>query len=125
MVRYEGTLDRIFGALADPTRRAIVARLAKGEANVGALAAPFAMSWPAVSKHLRVLEAAGLLRRERTGRSHRCRLDPAPIIAALRWLEEHRRFWNESLARLDAILAETTGDSDRVTTRPRRHPNSR
>ena len=73
----------MFEALAEPTRQANVARLAKGEANVGALAAPFAMAWPAVSKHLRRLEAAGLLRGERSGQSHRCRLDPAPIIAAV------------------------------------------
>ncbi len=120
MVKYESALDRTFAALADPTRRAILARLAEGEANVGELAAPFAMSWPAVSKHLRVLETAGLVRRARQGRTHRCRLDPAPMIVARRWLEEHRRFWDESFARLDAVLAETTGERKHAANRRRR-----
>ena len=125
MVRYESALDRTFAALADSTRRAILARLAVGEANVGTLAAPFAMSWPAVSKHLRVLEAAGLVRRARQGRNHRCRLDPAPMMVARRWLDEHRRFWDESFARLDAVLAETTGEFDYASTRPPRRRKRR
>lgn len=93
-------LDRTFAALADPTRRAILARLALGEASVGALAAPFRMSLPAVSKHLKVLEGAGLLLREKRGREHRCRLDPAPLHQGRAWLDEVRQFWE---ARLDAL----------------------
>lgn len=122
--QYRG-LDRTFRALADPTRRAILARLARGETSVGELAAPMPMSWPAVSKHLRVLEAAGLVRRARRGRIHRCRLDPSPMIVAQRWLEEHRRFWNESFARLDAILAHSAGGLAHAIDRPRRRSRRR
>jgi DNA-binding transcriptional ArsR family regulator len=94
------TLDMAFAALADPTRRAILARLALGEASVGELAAPFAMSLPGVSKHLRVLEGAGLIVRRREGRVHRCRLDPAPMRRAQAWISQCRRFWE---GRLDAL----------------------
>lgn len=93
-------LDRTFAALADPTRRAILARLALGEASVGALAAPFRLSLPAVSKHLKVLESAGLLLREKHGREHRCRLDLTPLREGRAWLEEIRLFWE---AHLDAL----------------------
>ena len=96
------TLNAAFQAMADPTRRAILARLASGEATAGELAAPFSMSRPAVSKHLKVLERAGLLVRRRDGRIHRCRLNPAPMQQAVDWIEAHRRFWEarlESLAR--------------------------
>lgn len=93
-------LNAAFHAMADPTRRAILARLASGEATAGELAAPFEMSLPAVSKHLKVLEGAGLLIRRRDGRVHRCRLDPAPMKQAVDWIETHRRFWE---ARLDAL----------------------
>ncbi len=107
-------LSAAFQAMADPTRRAILARLATGEATAGELAAPFEMSLPAVSKHLKVLENAGLLIREREGRVHRCRLDPAPMKQAVDWIEMHRRFWEarfDSLARyLDEMKTET-GDS--------------
>ena len=94
------TLDRTFAALADPTRRAILARLALGEANVSELAAPFRMSLPAVSKHLKVLESAGLLLREKRGREYRCQLDPTPLQVGRAWLDEVRQFWD---ARLDAL----------------------
>ncbi len=93
-------LDRTFAALADPTRRAILARLALGEASVGELAAPFLMSLPAVSKHLKVLESAGLLLREKRGREHRCQLDPKALQQGQIWLDELKAFWE---ARLDAL----------------------
>ncbi len=93
-------LSAVFHAMADPTRRAILARLAAGEATAGELAAPFEMSLPAVSKHLKVLENAGLLVRRREGRVHRCQLDPAPMKRAVDWIEVHRRFWE---ARLDSL----------------------
>lgn len=97
-------LDATFAALADPTRRAILARLARGEASVTALAAPFRMSLPAVSKHLRVLERAGLLARSREGRVHRLRLEAAPLRAAEEWIASYRRFWEQSFDRLDEYL---------------------
>lgn len=99
MVKSE-TLDDVFAALSDPTRRAIVSRLARGEATVGELAAPFPMSLPAVSKHLGVLERAGLVHRERRGRSQYCRLSPRNLSAAAGWLDRHRRFWTTQLAAL-------------------------
>ena len=101
MVKYsDRQLDGVFAALADPTRRAILARLAQGEASVGDLAAPFAMSLPAVSKHLGVLERAGLLAREKDGRVRRCRLEPAPLEGAADWIDAYRRFWT---GRFDAL----------------------
>jgi DNA-binding transcriptional ArsR family regulator len=97
-------LDAVFGALADPTRRAIVARLAEGPAKVTDLAAPFAMSLPAVSKHLKVLERAGLLARDRQGRVHHCRLDPARFDEAQAWIEQTRAFWEDRLDDLERYL---------------------
>jgi DNA-binding transcriptional ArsR family regulator len=97
-------LDRTFGALADPTRRAILARLAVGEASVTELAAPFSMSLPAVSKHLKVLERAGLISRERRAQWRPCKLEAAPLQEASDWLEEYRRQWEERLDRLDVYL---------------------
>jgi DNA-binding transcriptional ArsR family regulator len=99
-------LDSTFAALADPTRRAILSRLAGGEASVTSLAAPFRMSLPAVSKHLRVLERAGLVARSREGRVHRLRLEAAPLREAEAWIGRYRRFWEESLGRLDDYLQE-------------------
>jgi DNA-binding transcriptional ArsR family regulator len=90
-------LDAVFGALADPTRRAILVRLARGPATIGELAEPFAMTLPAVSKHLRVLERAGLLRREREGWYHHCRLEAAPLDAALAFITRYRSFWQSTL----------------------------
>ena len=101
------TLDQLsttFSALADPTRRAILARLAAGEASVTELAEPFAMSLPAVSRHLKVLERAGLIARSRTAQWRPCRLAPAPLKAASEWLEGYRRFWDESLDNLAGYL---------------------
>ena len=107
MVKYEtGPLDRTFAALADPTRRRILANLAEGERCVTDLAKPHQMSLPAVSKHLRVLEKAGLIRRHRDGRVHRLKLDAAPMQGAQQWIEEYRRFWEESLDRLEEYLKE-------------------
>jgi len=99
-------LDTVYSALGDPTRRAILTRLADREYTVGELAEPFAVSRPAISKHLRVLERAGLVRRTRQGRLSRCRLEPKPLAAAAGWLEHYRRFWEERLERLDAFLHE-------------------
>src|SRR6202790_1025323 len=90
------TLSATFGALADPTRRAILARLSLGEASVTELAEPFAMSLPGVSKHLKVLERAGLIARSREAQWRPCRLAPEPLKDATDWLEEFRRFWDES-----------------------------
>lgn len=97
-------LTATFAALSDPTRRAVLERLSAGEATVGELARPLRMSLPAVSKHLRVLERAGLLRRRREGRRHVIRLDPAPMSAAAEWLEHYRRFWEGSFDRLAEYL---------------------
>jgi DNA-binding transcriptional ArsR family regulator len=103
------TLDITFSALADPTRRAILARLASGEASVTELAGPFAMSLPAVSKHLKVLERAGLIARSREKQWRPCRLEAGPLKDADDWLQSYRRFWEESLDRLDAYLREVQG----------------
>lgn len=97
-------LSRTFAALADPTRRALLARLSAGEMSVTELAAPFDMSLPAVSKHLRVLERTGLIERSRAAQWRPCRLQAAPLKEAASWLEDYRRFWEESFDRLDAYL---------------------
>ncbi len=99
-------LNRTFSALADPTRRRILEHLAHGERCVTDLARPYSMSLPAVSKHLRVLENAGLIRRRRHGRVHSLKLEAAPMKQASRWIEEYRRFWEGSLDRLDDYLKE-------------------
>jgi DNA-binding transcriptional ArsR family regulator len=100
----DGQLDAAFGALAHPIRRGIVARLAGGDATVAELARPYRVSAPAISKHLHILEEAGLMSRRRDGRVHRCRLVPTRMQEAERWLEHHRRFWEQSLDRLEAYL---------------------
>jgi len=97
-------LDDTFSALADPTRRAILARLALGEASVKDLVAPFQLSQPAISKHLRVLERAGLISRGRAAQTRPCRLEAARLKEAADWIGEYRRFWTESFARLDSYL---------------------
>jgi DNA-binding transcriptional ArsR family regulator len=99
-------LDSTFAALADPTRRAIVARLASGEASVTELAKPFAMTQPAISKHLKVLERAGLISRGRDAQRRPRRLEAKPLAEATGWLEGYRRFWEGSFQRLDALLDE-------------------
>jgi DNA-binding transcriptional ArsR family regulator len=98
------TLSLTFAALADPTRRAILTRLSAGEATVKELSAPFAMSGPAVSKHLRVLERAGLIARGREAQWRPCRLEAAPLKEVTEWAEGYRRFWDESYERLDEYL---------------------
>lgn len=107
----EQNLDRVFRALADPTRRAILARLAEGEATVGALCEPFPISFAAVSKHLGVLERAGLVTREARGRERVCRMNPAALQNARAWLEYHERFWSERLDALDELVRTTFGES--------------
>jgi DNA-binding transcriptional ArsR family regulator len=112
MVKYSPrTLNRTFAALADPTRRRILAHLAHGDRCVTDLARPHAMSLPAVSKHLRVLEKAGLLRRRRYGRVHEMQLDAKPLQQAAQWVEEYRKFWEGSLDRLAEYLEKTNRQS--------------
>jgi len=103
-------LDATFAALADPTRRAILARLTSGEATVTELAAPFDMTQPAISKHLKVLERAGLISRGRDAQRRPCRLEARPLKTATDWLENYRSHWEESYHRLDALLAELTAE---------------
>src|SRR5687768_9371397 len=99
-------LDATFAALADPTRRAILARLASGDAAVMELAEPFDMSQPAISKHLKVLERAGLISRGRDAQRRPCRIEAQPMKEALEWIERYRQFWEASFQRLDALLDE-------------------
>ena len=99
-------LDATFSALADPTRRAILARLASGAATVNELAEPFAMSQPAISKHLKVLERAGLIARDRDGQRRPSRLEAKRLAEASAWLEQYREFWETSFARLDTVLSD-------------------
>jgi DNA-binding transcriptional ArsR family regulator len=110
-------LDAVFAALADPTRRTILSRLAAGEASVSELAAPFQMSQPAVSKHLKVLERAGLIERDVDKQRRPARLKAEPMAAAVRWLEEFKQFWSSSFEQLDDLLEELK-KADRK--RPRR-----
>jgi DNA-binding transcriptional ArsR family regulator len=106
MVNYaiSTQLDATFAALADPTRRAILARLMAGETSVNELARPFAMTLPAVTKHLKVLERCGLITRGRHAQWRPCRLDAAPLRAAAAWMEQYRRFWDAKIDRLDDYL---------------------
>ncbi len=101
-------LSQLFAALADPTRRAIMARLSKGEATVNELAKPFEISLPAVSKHLKVLEKAGLIERTREAQFRPCRLQAAPLRDAADWIDYYRQYWEESFDRLDAYLKTVT-----------------
>jgi len=103
------TLDATFAALADPTRRAILARLADGEATVTELAAPFDMSQPAISKHLKVLEHAGLISRSRDAQRRPRKLEPRPLADATDWIERYRKIWEANYKRLDAVLQEMKG----------------
>jgi DNA-binding transcriptional ArsR family regulator len=108
-------LDSVFAALADPTRRAILARLAAGEASVTELARPFAMSLPAISKHLKVLERAGLIARGRDAQWRPCRLEAGPLRDAADWMEPYRRFWDESFGRLDEHLIRMKSEKENPT----------
>jgi DNA-binding transcriptional ArsR family regulator len=103
-------LDAVFGALADPTRRAILARLADGDASVGQLAAPFSVSQPAISRHLKVLEGAGLISRTRRSTARLSHLEAAPLRDATEWLARYRQYWEESHDRLDQLLESLKGN---------------
>ncbi|MBC8647579.1 MAG: helix-turn-helix transcriptional regulator [Thermoanaerobaculia bacterium] len=123
MVNYSPSLDATFSALADPTRRAILARLADSEASVGDLAEPFDISLPAISRHLRVLEEAGLLARKREGRVHRCRLEPAAMQVAEEWIARYRSFWEGRLDALERYLSgRTKGKQEETAWPPRTLP---
>jgi DNA-binding transcriptional ArsR family regulator len=113
-------LGATFAALADPTRRAILARLTTGEASVTELAEPFAMSQPAISKHLKVLERAGLISRGRDAQRRPCRLEAVPLGEATAWLDGYREFWEESYQRLDALLEELQAKQKKKTGRTKR-----
>ena len=113
-------LDATFAALADPTRRAILVRLMLGEASVNELAEPFAMSQPAISKHLKVLQSAGLISRGRDAQRRPCRLEAAPLAEATDWLEKYRRFWESTFQRLDALLEELQSKKKRPGRLPKR-----
>jgi DNA-binding transcriptional ArsR family regulator len=115
------SLDATFAALADPTRRAILARLATGEASVAELAAPFAMSQPAISKHLRVLERAGLISQTKDAQRRPRKLEAKPLAEATQYLENYRRHWEANFQRLDALLAEMKS----MKANPRRQPKRR
>jgi len=117
-----GLLDATFAALADPTRRAILARLALGEASVTELAEPFAMSQPAMSKHLKVLEKAGLISRGRDAQKRPCRIEAKPLGQATEWLEKYRKIWEAQFARLDDLLEEMKAHDK---ARPKRKPSKR
>ncbi|MFZ5662767.1 MAG: ArsR/SmtB family transcription factor [Pseudomonadota bacterium] len=115
----DNPLDDLFQALADPTRRAMLGRLARGPLSVGELAAPLAMSLAAASKHIRMLERAGLVQREVQGRTHLCRLDARPLHAGMEWLRHYERFWNARLDQLEAVLREQDAAARNATTRRR------
>jgi DNA-binding transcriptional ArsR family regulator len=108
----EAVLDRAFRALADPSRRSIVARLSRGPASVSELAAPLDMSLPSVVQHIDVLQRSGLLRSEKVGRVRTCRLDPAPMRSVEQWIAQHRAIWEGRLDRLGDILNATYGESE-------------
>ena len=113
-------LDATFAALADPTRRAILARLASGPASVNELAEPFAMTQPAISKHLKVLEHAGLISRDREAQRRPSRLEPKRLAEASAWLQQYREFWEASFGRLDSLLDELQTKKPRRARPPRR-----
>ena len=106
MAATQTQLDLTFAALADPTRRAILARLAEGDASVNELVEPFNMSQPAISKHIKVLEGAGLVERRPAGRTTICRLTPGPLAGAHEWVAFYERFWNQRLDALETLFAE-------------------
>ncbi len=108
-------LNRTFAALADPTRRAILSRLARGQATVNQLAEPFELTQPAISKHLKVLERAGLISRGRAAQTRPCRLEATPLKAVANWLAVYRRLWDDSFDRLDALLDATGSNPTKGT----------
>jgi DNA-binding transcriptional ArsR family regulator len=118
-MKLSASLDATFAALADSTRRAILARLASGEASVMELAKPFSMSQPAISKHLRVLERAGLISRGRDAQRRPRRIEGKPLAAAAAWLEEYRKIWESNFQKLDVLLEELKAqEKKRVTNKP-------
>ncbi len=117
---HTDALSATFAALADPTRRAILARLASGECSVGELAEPFAMSMPAVSKHLSVLESAGLITRRRQAQWRHCRIEAARLAEVAAWAEQYREIWQQRLDRLDSYLGQVQGKGKRHGRQPRR-----
>jgi DNA-binding transcriptional ArsR family regulator len=120
MVEFDSQLDIVFRALSDSTRRGMLARLALGEQSVGELAEPFAMSFAGASKHVKVLEEAGLIRREVRGRTHICRLEPGPLASADQWLRHYERFWTGRLDALEQLLRED--DARKAAARKNRTP---
>jgi DNA-binding transcriptional ArsR family regulator len=118
-------LDATFAALADPTRRAILARLASGEASVTELAAPFEMSQPAISKHLKVLERAGLISRGLDAQRRPRKLEAAPLAEATEWLENYRQFWETAYQQLDSLLDELKAKKTKQKTRARKNQKDR
>lgn len=112
-IAAQDTLGNTFAALADPTRRAILARLRQGEAPVTVLAEPFDISLPAISRHLKVLERAGLIARSRDAKWRPCRLDAAPIKEVANWADGYRQFWEARFAKLDDLLIELQGEEDK------------
>jgi len=126
VIANDRDLNTTFGALADPTRRAILARLSRGEASVLELAEPFDMSQPAISKHLKVLERAGLIVRGRDAQRRPCRLEPRRLKQAADWIGTYRQFWEESYSRLDDYLHELqTKEKTRDVKKPRNHRRTR
>jgi DNA-binding transcriptional ArsR family regulator len=116
-IQTSARLDATFAALSDPTRRAILARLTSGEASVAELAEPFAMTQPAISKHLKVLERAGLISRGRDSQRRPSRLESKPLVEVAQWLERYRQFWEPSFLRLDGLLEELQ-ETRKQTKRP-------
>jgi len=114
-------LDATFSALSDPTRRAILARLARGEATVTELAEPFEMTLPGISKHLKVLERAGLIARGREAQWRPCRLEPRPLKDVAAWVDHYRKFWEQSLERLDEYLKELQNSGGEAYRKEKKH----
>jgi DNA-binding transcriptional ArsR family regulator len=125
MVKYFSSLDSTFGALADPTRRAILATLQLGQASITELAKPHRMSLPAVMKHVHVLEQAGLVSQEKTGRTRICRLAPEPLQDAESWISQYRRFWERSFDSLERYLKEEKSQEEKSWPAPNRNKKPR
>lgn len=125
MVKYYASLDTTFGALADPTRRAILASLMLGQASITALAKPHRMSLPAVMKHLRVLEHAGLLTQKKSGRTRHCQLAAAPLKNAEQWIAHYRIFWEGTFDSLERYLSQQKNREEKSWPRRKRNPKTR
>ena len=120
MVKNSAELDRVFGALSDPTRRGILEQLSRGDKTVGALGSPYEVSEPAISRHLKVLERAGLIRRTRRGREHRIRVDPRPIEKAQGWIATYARHWMRQFDAVQEYLDAQSGDRKPGPKEPKR-----